>query len=296
MNKFEVSTDSTCDFYSNEIKSSNIFVVPLEYTMSLNDDLELEKDEYTSFDEYENFYERLRNGYLAKTSILSVNAHYEMFLEMAKKGIKKALHISQGYELSPTVDNANKAIEMLKEEYPTINYVAIESSTTTVAEGFLVKAAMRMRDEGKTLEETVEKINEIKHLIQHFIIANDLKFLARGGRISKSSANIGSFLQVKPIICFNKEGKLHILRKEIGIKKALNSIVNDFSKYTLNKEFPYIAIVHTGNLTLARELQSLLKEKYGVEPEIRYMGPIIAAHVGPNGVAYAFISNETRPV
>ena len=295
MNKFEISVDSTCDFYVDEIKNSKIFVAPLEYTMSYGDKLDLEKDAYTSFDQYENFYDRLRQGYVAKTSILSVNAHYEMFLEMAKSGVKKALHISQGYGLSPTVDNANKAIEMVKEEFPCINYVAIECSTTTYAEGFLVKAAIKMRDEGKTLEETVDKINELKGHIQHFIIANDLKFLARGGRISKASANVGSFLQVKPIIAFNKEGKLQILRKEIGIKKAISSVVNDFAKYTLNKDFPYIAIIHTGNLPLAQEMQTLFKNKFGIEPEIRFMGPVIAAHVGPNGVAYAFVSNEDRP-
>ena len=296
MRKFEISTDSTCDFYCDEIKKSEIFVAPLEYTMSLGDNLELEKDEYSSLEDYEKFYDKLRKGYIAKTSILSVNAHYEMFLEMAKKGVKKALHISLGYGLSPTVDNANKAIEMVKEEYPNIHYVAIECSSATCGEGLLVKCAIKMRDEGKTLEETVEKLESVKHLTQHFIIANDLKFLARGGRISKTSANIGSFLQVKPIIVFNKEGRLQILRKEIGIKKAINSVVNDFSKYTLNKDFPYIEIVHTGNLPLAQEVQKLFKDKFNIEPEIRYMGPVIAAHVGPNGVAYTFVSNEERPI
>ena len=66
-------------------------------------------------------------------------------------------------------------------------------------------------------------------------MANDLKFLARGGRISKTSANIGSLLQVKPIIGFNKAGKLEIVRKEIGLKKAINSIANEYKNFTLNK-------------------------------------------------------------
>ena len=65
MKKFDISADSTCDFYFNEIKESGVFVAPLEYTLSLNDSLELEKDAYESFDEYENFYNKLRNGYIA---------------------------------------------------------------------------------------------------------------------------------------------------------------------------------------------------------------------------------------
>lgn len=295
MNKFEISTDSTSDFYKDEIDTYGIYVAPLEYVISKDDKLDVETDNYTSKEQYEEFYNKLKNGYIAKTSILNVQAHVDLFTKMAKAGVKEAIHISQGYGLSPTVDNANAAIEIVKKEFPEIDYVAIESNTTTCAEGFIVRAAIKMRDEGKSKEETVEVLNKIKHNTQHFILANDLKFLARGGRISKTSANIGSLLQVKPIISFNKEGKLTIVKKEIGLKKAINSITNDFKNFTLNNEFPYICIVHTGNLPLAQDLQNVLKQKYGIEPEIRYMGPIISAHVGPRGVAYAFVSNEERP-
>lgn len=295
MRKFEISTDSTCDLYLDEIKKYEIDVSHLEYVILNGDDMEVEVDNYTSKEDYFRFYDRLKNGAIAKTSILNVQSHVDLFTKMAERGVKEAIHISQGYGLSPTLDNANKAIEIVKEKFPDIDYVAIESNTTTCAEGFIVKACIKMRDEGKTKEEALEILNKIKHYTQHFILANDLKFLARGGRISKTSASIGSLLQVKPIICFNKAGKLEIARKEIGLKKAINSIANEFRNFTLNKDFPYICIVHTGNEPLAKELQQTLKEKYGIEPEIRLMGPIISAHVGPSGVAYTFVSNEERP-
>lgn len=295
MKRFEVSADSTCDLYASEIKDYGIFVAPLEYVISKNDNLEVCLDNYTSKEQYEDFYKKLKDGYISKTSVLNIQAHVDLFTKMAKDGVKEAIHITQGYGLSPTLDNANAAIEIVKKDYPDIDYVAIESNTTTCAEGFIVRAAIKMRDDGKSKEETIEVLNKIKHNTQHFILANDLKFLARGGRISKTSASIGSLLQIKPIISFNKEGKLTIIKKELGLKKAINSITNDYKNFTLNKEFPFICIVHTGNLPLAQELQSVLKQKYGIEPEIRYMGPIIASHVGPSGVAYAFVSNEERP-
>lgn len=295
MRKFEISTDSTCDLYANEFNELEVDVEPLNFVISKDDKLSEEKDNFTSMEQYYDFYNKLKNGYSAKTSILNLQAHIDLFTRMAKRGVKQALHISQGYGLSPTVDNANQAIEIVKKDFPDIDYVAIEANTTTIGEGMLVKCAVKMRDEGKTKEEAVEKINEIKHYVQHFILVNDLKFLARGGRIGQASASIGSLLQVKPIIEFDKEGKLKVCRKEIGLKKALNSIVNEYGKFTVNKEFPYICIVHTDNEPLAKQLQGLLKEKYGVEPEIRIMGPIIGAHVGPSAVAYGFISNEERP-
>ncbi len=295
MKKFEISADSTCDFYCQEIKDCCIDVAPLDYVVTKGDDLVEERDCYKSMDEYVDFYRRLKNGCLAKTSILNVQAHVDLFTSMAKRGIKQALHISQGYGLSPTVDNANAAIEIVKKDFPDIDYVAVESNTTTYGEGMLVKAAIKMRDEGKTKEEALEVINKIKHFVQHFILVNDLKFLARGGRIGAASASIGSLLQVKPMIQFDKQGKLKIVKKEIGLKKALSSIVSDYGKFTLNEEFPYMCIVHTDNEPLAKQLQDMLKEKYNIEPEIRIMGPIIGAHVGPGAVALTFISNEERP-
>ncbi|NCB48802.1 MAG: DegV family protein [Clostridia bacterium] len=295
MKSFEISVDSTCDLYAEELKNLGIYMAPLEYTMTSGDNVVVEKDNYECKQDYINFYDKLRSGVIAKTSILNVQSHIDLFTEMAKNGVKNALHISQGYGLSPTVDNANVAIESVKKDFPDINFVAVESGSTTIGEGFIVRAALKMRDEGKTLQETVNKLNEIKHFIQHFILANDLNFLARGGRIPKASAMIGSMLQVKPVIEFGKDGKLKVCRKEIGLKKALKSIVNDFENFTINEEFPFIAIVHTDNEPLANELQTMLFEKYGIKPEIRIMGPIIGAHVGPNSVAYGFISNEQRP-
>ena len=295
MKKFEISTDSTCDFFCDEIKASGIFVSPLEYVMTKDNEITEGIDNFTSKEEYEKYYDMLKNGYLAKTSMLNVQKHIDLFYGMAKKGVKQALHISLGYGLSHTLDNANRAIEEVKKDFPTIRYIAIESNSATIGEGFLVKAAIKMRDEGRTLEETVKKLEEIKHFVQHFILANDLKFLARGGRISQLSANVGTLLQVKPIIEFDKEGKLQVVRKEIGLKKAMNSIINDFSKFSLNKEFPYITIVHTGAEALANELRDMFEAKYGIAPEVRIMGPIIGAHVGPGAIAYAFVSNEERP-
>ena len=295
MKNFEVSTDSTCDLFVDEIQKLNIFVEPLEYNVSVGDNLEVELDNYTSQKQYFDFYKRLREGAIAKTSILSVQAHVDLFTKMANKGIKSAIHISQGYGLSPTVDNANSAIEIVKKDFPDINYVAIEANSTTIGEGFIVRACCNMRDKGLSLSETVNKLNEIKHLTQHFVLVNDLKFLARGGRISKTSANIGSMFQVKPILQFGRDGKLKIVRKEIGFKKALKSIVNEYANFSLNKEFPYIEIVHTDNLDGANELKELLKSTYGIDVNIRIMGPIIGAHVGPSAVAYAFVSNEVRP-
>lgn len=295
MEKFAISTDSNTDFYKDEVEKYGLYIGRLKYTITdkagnINEYV----DDFQTYQDYVDFYNTLRAGALAKTSILNLQAHVDLFTKMAEDGVVNALHIAQSAGLSPTIDNANKAIEIVKEKYPNINYIAIESSTTTVGEQMLVEIAMKLRDQGKTNKETAEYLNSIKNNIQHFIIADDLKYLCRGGRVSAASAMFGSLLQIKPIIEFTRLGKLEVTRKISGSNKAVRSVVDGFANFTLNKEFPLSKIVHTDNLPLAEKIQQMVFEKYGFKPEIRIMGPVIGAHVGPNSVAFAFVSEQPR--
>ena len=296
MRKFEISTDSNCDLYYKEIKDLDVYVGHLSFIIDDKGEITEHLDNFECYDEYVDFYNKLRNGSVAKTSVLNVATHEKLFEEMAEKGIKNVLHITQSYGLSPTLDNANKAIDNVKERYPDINYKAMEASTTTIGEGMLVRVAVRLRDEGKTLDEALEILNNLKGKIQHFIIVDDLMYLKRGGRISGPSAVIGTLMKVKPIIEFTKEGKLQIVRKEFGTKKALLSVIQELKSYTKNNNYFIGQIVHTDNAPLAKEFQELIKTHFDYTPEIRIMGPIIGAHVGPNAVAFSFISNEERPL
>ena len=295
MRQFEISADSTCDLYKDEAKELGVYIGRLNFVIEQGKETEEFLDDFNSYEEYVEFYKRLRNGAIARTSILNLQAHIDLFTEMAEAGVKNALHFAQSKGLSPTIDNALEAIRIVKEKYPDINYLAVETNTTTVAEGMLVKLACKLRDEGMTNAEVKDIIENEKNHIQHFILVDDLMYLKRGGRIGAVSAAFGTLLNIKPIIEFTKQGKLEVVRKEKGTKKALKSVVDEFKNYTKSKYFD-IVIVHTDNEPLAETLQTMLEEVCGKKPEIRIMGPIIGAHVGPGAVAYTFISNEERPV
>ncbi|MBQ8425568.1 MAG: DegV family protein [Clostridia bacterium] len=296
MENFVISTDSTSDFYADEIEKMNLYVGKLNYSMTKKDGELVEYlDDFKSYDEYVAFYNELRNGVSSKTSILNLQAHIDLFTKMAEDGIKNAIHITQGMGLSPTVTNAEMAIEEVKKTYPDINYVAIESNTTTCAEGYLVKIAYALREKGLSMQETIEKINEFKTKNQHFIVVEDLNYMKRGGRISGVKAAIGTILKVKPIIEFTKEGKLEIVRKENGTKKAYKSIIQEIkANFTINEEFNNVIIIHTDNETGAKTLADMFEAEFNIKPEIRIMGPIVGTHVGPDSVALTFLSNEER--
>ena len=243
MENYIISTDSTSDFYEEEIQKLNLYVGKLNYTMTKGTETTEYLDDFKSYEDYVSFYNELRNGVVSKTSILNLQAHIDLFTKMAEDGVKNAIHITQGMGLSPTVTNAEMAIEEVKKTHPDINYVAIESNTTTCAEGYLVRIAMALRDKGLSMQETIEKINEYKHKNQHFIIVDDLMYLKRGGRISGVKAAIGTLLKLKPIIEFSKEGKLEIVRKENGTKKAFKSVIQEIKdNFTVNEEFNNVIV------------------------------------------------------
>ncbi len=297
MTKFEVSTDSTCDLYKNEFEELNIFHCPLTFTLTdKNGKLSEHLDEFENEQQYVDYYNKLRAGVISKTAMMALIPSTEHFMKMAESGVKEALHFTISYGLSPTVDIARKAVEAVQEKYPDFNCLCMECSTTTVGQGMLVRVACDMRDKGCSLQETYNYCESIKHKIQHFIIADSLMYLKRGGRVSGAKAVIGTMLNVKPVLVFTKEGKLEKYKQANGMKNTIKAIVQEFTKYTLNNSYPTVWIGHTDNIEAAKFLEQSLFEQYNIKAEVRMIGPIIGSHLGPNSVAYAFISNEERPM
>lgn len=294
---FEISTDSTCDLYADEIKEKGLYFLPLTFTLtSKSGEITEYKDEFKNPNEYHDYYEKLRAGVLSRTSMNNPFVHEEHFRAMAKAGVKRALHFTISYGLCRTVDVAREAVKEVQKDFPDFNCLCVECSTTTVGQGYLVNLAVSMRDQGKTLEETFNFIENNKRKIQHFVIADSLIYLMRGGRISATSAVIGTALNIKPIIVFNKEGKLVNYKKCKGMKKSVSQIVDELNNYTINPASPKVVIGHSDNLEMANLLHEKLLEKHGIDAEIRMIGPVIGSHLGPNAVAYIFMSNEERPL
>ncbi len=296
MKLFDISTDSTCDLYADEIKENGLYFLPLTYTIEDKQGIHEYLDNFQSPDEYVAYYNRLREGVISRTSMNNNYVHEEHFRKMAEAGVKNAIHFTISYGLCRTVDVAREAVEVVKKDFPDFNCLCVECNTTTVGQGFLVNIAVDMQKKGKTLQETFDYIESHKSKIQHFIVVDSLTHLMRGGRVSPTSAIVGTMLQVKPILIFNKEGKLVKYKQASGMKRTVLTAVKEFEKYTLNTDYPKFVIAHTDNLPMAEYLADQLKSIYNVETEIRMIGPVIGSHVGPNSVAYIFMSNEDRPL
>ncbi len=293
MPQFTVSTDSTCDLYADYIAAHDVRLVPLTFVVEKDGKMETRTDAFTSYGQYVDFYNELRAGAFSRTSMLNYEKHYSHFLALAREGAEDVLHFTISSGLSPTKDVAAKAAEDVRREYPRFHVLVVDPLTATVGQGALVMQAVEWRDMGKNLAETYEYVNSIRLHIQHFIVADDLQYLKKGGRVSAASAAIGGILDIKPIVSFDNEGKLFLLDKVRGARKAIS-----FIKKKLETEGPdekgLVYIIHTDNEPCAEELRSYVKERFGIEPHVSIMGPVIGSHVGPGAFALGYISKSLR--
>lgn len=293
MGQFTLSTDSTCDLYHDFIVENDIKFVSLTFMIERDGKIEDHLDNFTSYDQYVDFYNTLRSGALSRTSMLNYESHYNHFLNLAKEGAEDVVHFTISSGLSPTKTVAAKAAADVKALYPKFEVYVVDPLTATVGQGALVRIALEDRNAGKSAQETYDHVNSLRLHIQHFIIADDLNYLQRGGRVSKLSAVVGGALSIKPIITFDKEGKLVMLDKVRGTRKAISYI-----KAKMERENPdehkAVYIVHTDNEAAANELADYVRETFGFEPYVSIMGPVIGSHVGPNAFALGYLSKHER--
>ena len=294
MENIIISSDSTCDLYADYVLEHGIRIVPLHYTMEENGQLTEGVDSFTEYAQYVDFYNKLRAGGFSRTSMLNFDSHYAHFKKLAEEGAEKILHYSLSGGLSPTANDAKEAASAVMEKYPNCKIIAIDSLAATIGQGALVREAVRLRAEGVSFEEIVQSTADMPLHIQYAIIANDLYYLKRGGRVSSVAAAAGTLLNIKPVLSFTNEGKLTVVEKVRGMKKAFAYALAKTEKFKPVEENRMMRIVHTDAEKDAEELAGMVEKRWGYRPEISIMGPVIGSHVGPGSVSMIWLTKEIR--
>ncbi len=294
MKDFVISSDSTCDLYSDYVKEHDIRIVPLTYTMEKGGRLTESKDAFTDYSQYVDFYRELREGGFSRTSMLNYDHHFLHFQKLAEEGAENILHFSLSSGLSTTAQAAKDAAADVMEEYPDCKIYAVDSYAATIGQGALVKEAVRLRAEGKSAQEAYDAVKNMPFHIQYVIIANDLYYLKKGGRVSAFAAAAGTVLKIKPVLSFTNEGKLTVVEKCKGMKKAFAYALEKMKRFPPVEENRMIWIVHTDAEQEAEELRGMVEQAWGFRPDVTIMGPVIGSHVGPGSVSMIWKSKEER--
>ncbi len=212
MREFVITTESNSDLPQEYITKDGIGVIPHYYTV--------EEEMYGDGKEMpiREFYDVMRSGRKVGTMASNPAVIEEKFERYAREG-KDVLHVSFSSALSGGYNNVVMVAGQVMEAHPEMKIVVVDTLSASLGEGLLIEKAVSMKKEGKSLEETVKVLKElVDHVCVQFTV-DDLNHLYRGGRLSKTSAVLGTMVNIKPILYIDPNGKLVALSKVRGRKK-----------------------------------------------------------------------------
>ncbi|MDE5589746.1 MAG: DegV family protein, partial [Acetatifactor sp.] len=219
MPMFKLVTDNMADLPREYLREHNVDFMALSYI--------LDGEEYGKEREldYRDFYGMMRNGKMPTTSQVNPEEAKAFFEECIKENAQ-ILYIAFSSGLSGTFNSGRIAAEEIMEEHPDVKIAVIDSLAASLGEGLLVHKAVKLRDQGKTLEETVEWLESHRLNLVHAFTVDDLFHLHRGGRVSRTAAILGTLVSIKPKLHVDDEGHLILIGKVRGRRKSLDSLVD----------------------------------------------------------------------
>jgi DegV family protein with EDD domain len=286
---YAIFTDAASDLPTELIEKHKLFVLPIHFDIGGKN-----YQHYPDGRElgYADFYSMLRSGAIARTSQIN-NWEYQQFFEPAVKCGLDIIYICFSSALSGMYNASVAAASELMERYPGRKVYCIDSRCASAGEGMLVHYAALKKQEGLSLEELKEWVVQERDHLCHWFTVDDLNYLKKGGRLSSSSAIIGTMLAVKPILHVNKDGQLVPRGKVRGRRKALTEIAERMEKSCVKPQEQTVFIGHGDCIHDAETVSSLVKQRLGVKDVvISYIGPIIGAHTGPDVLTLCFFGEK----
>ena len=283
---YQIITDSCCDFTEGQRRTLQVSCANLT--------LLYQGENHSNFSDpaaVKAFYDEIRRGTMATTAAANPDDWAQLMLPVLQEG-RDILVIAFSSGLSTTYQSAVIAAKELQESYPDRKIYVVDSLCAALGQGLLVYHACKKRDEGMPVEELAAWLEEHKLNVCHWVTVDDLSHLKRGGRISATTAIVGTMLNVKPIIHVDHDGHLINCAKVRGRKAAMEYLVKKFSETCT--DFDTVFSAHGDCPEDAATLEAMLREKHAIkEITTGYVGPVIGAHTGP-GVLVVFFMGTKR--
>ncbi len=279
--------DTDCELWYTHANEYDLKVIRMPYILNGEEHL-ADLGEETDTDA---FFTAMRNGASASTAGLNQTNYYEIFKPYFEKG-EDILYITFSNAMSGTFNYLALAINELKAEYPNVKYLQFDSKNICMGAGLVVyMGAKYCREHGDDIEATYKYLESIVDHIGIYFVVEDMKYLARGGRISPAKAAIGNFMQIKPVLSVDESGKLDLCSKQNGMKKAIRYMLDQFDAQYKNIDGAPVSILDAQNTGFADEMEAKLKEAHPdlkVEIWRQPIGPVIGAQAGPGTVGIIF--------
>ena len=286
---YKIYTDSTANLPNDLIEKYGLEVISLNYFC--------EDKEYTSYVKGEDndlkaFYAELRTKKKFTTSCINEETFTKYFEKELSAG-NDLIYIGFTSGLSATYSCSKMAAKTLNEKYPKRKIITVDSLCASMGLGLLVTEACKLKEQGLSIEELSEKIEELKHRVSHLFTVEDLFYLYRGGRLSATKYHLANVLHIKPTLRVDEDGKLIDYGKVMGRKKSINALVNKLCETIVNPEEQEIFIAHADCLEDAELAKTLISQKIKVKGfVVNYIDAVIGSHAGPGTLAIFYLANN----
>lgn len=282
--KFILMTDTASDLPDSYYKDHKIERVPLGFQLNgvsyggdVGEEMEIKK-----------FYEILRGGSMPTTFQITPEQARKHLEPLAASG-NDVLVLAFSSGLSGTANSFTVTARELMEEYQGRKIFVVDTLCASMGQGLIVDYAVKKADSGATIEETRDYIENLKQHICHYFTVEDLFHLKRGGRVSATTAVVGSMLKIKPVLHVDHEGHLIAIGKAMGRKKSISALVDHMKELQILEKGDPIFISHGDCQKDVDYLISLLKENFGDrEIVVNDIGAVIGTHSGAGTLALFF--------
>lgn len=283
----KILADSACDLTTSYYNEFNIKMVPLT--------VHLDEKEYKDGIEIspKEVYDLMREGKSTKTSQVSPIDFKELFLEYVESN-QPLVYLAFSSELSGTFQTAKMMEQEIKEDYPEAPIYVIDTKCASIGYGLVILRAAKLAKEGASVEKIIEIARYHAEHMEHIFTVDDLEYLYRGGRVSKTAAFVGTLLKIKPILHV-EDGKLIPLEKIRGSKRVLSRMIEIMDERGTDFENQVIGISHGDDIETANQLAEMIKDKFKPrEIVIEMVGSVIGAHSGPGTIALFFLNKPYK--
>ncbi|MCU9613634.1 DegV family protein [Caldibacillus lycopersici] len=273
----KIVTDSTADINKEMCERYQISVIPMQ--IILDGKTYIDRVDITPNE----FLEKMKAAdELPKSSQPSIGHFIELYDQLSADG-SEIISIHLAGELSGTVRTAHAAALQCNGKVTVVDSTFISKALT-----FQVVEAAKMAQEGKTVEEIVNRLNHIRLRTKLYVVVNTFENLVKGGRIGKGKALIGSLLKIKPIASL-EDGIYTPIANVRSYSQVVKNLVKHLKEDTDGKEIKEIGIVHADGMELATLLKEKILEAFEhLEILIEDTTPIISTHTGPGAIGFMY--------
>lgn len=219
-----------------------------------------------------------------KTAQPSPQSFIDIF-ERIKADSDELIYFALSSRLSGTYQCALMAKEMVGYD----GIYIVDSKTATHMISVLVQYAHNLRSEEFSACEIVEKCETLKSRIKVLAGLDTLEYLKRGGRLSKTSAAVGTLANIKPIVTVTQDGEVEAVGKALGKAKAIQFITEKLKRYQLDEDFPIFTVYTLGEENCEQLEERLSSEGYAFSKRLQ-VGSAIGAHIGTGVYGVIFVT------